>query len=568
MADERAGQFKGGETRHVDFDAIIIGAGFSGMYMLHKLRDELGLSAQVFEAGEGVGGTWYWNCYPGARCDSDSYVYCYTFDKQLLQEWEWSERYPQQSEIMRYFNHVADRFDLRRNIQLGTRVTEAVYDEGENCWTIRTDKNETATARYLISAVGNLCVKNLPHFEGLESFRGEWHHTSQWPREGVDFTCKRVGVIGTGATGVQAIPVIAEQAKQVVVFQRTPSFCVPARNGKVDPAVAKKRKADYDGVVERIRSSFAGFELEFIPESVVEASPEDREREFDARWDAGGFGFWLGNYQDMFFTKEANDLCGEYLKKKIRSTVKDPAVAEKLVPKYPYGTKRQPLDSNYYETFNKENVSLVDINETPIEKITRKGIRTSEKEYELDVIVFATGFDGMTGPLKQIRISGKGGELLAEKWAHGPRSYLGVAVAGFPNMFTITGPGSPSVLSNMPVSIEQHVEWISDFIAHMRNNNLKTTEPMAEAEDNWTAHVAEVAGHTLFVTGGADSWYIGANIPGKPRVFMPYLGGVGGYRKQCAEIASKGYEGFAFDGQSVDTSGKLAQSNESLKSQR
>ena len=527
------------------FDAVIVGAGFSGLYMLHSLRDRLGLSARVFEAGDGIGGTWYWNRYPGARCDSDSYVYCYTFDKQLLQEWQWSERYPEQPEILRYLNHVADRFDLKRDIQFGTRVTAATFDESTNRWHVRTDKGDVVSARYLITAVGSLSATNVPRFKGLESFEGKWYHTSQWPHRGVDFTGKRVGVVGTGATAVQAIPEIAQQAKHLTVFQRTPNYCVPARNGKVDPDVVEARKADYDGIVERIRNSFFGFELNFIPRSALETTPEEREREFDARWDAGGFGFWLSNYQDMFFVKEANDLCADYLKRKIRATVKDPAVAEKLIPKtYPYGTKRQPLDTNYYETFNKDNVLLVDAGDAPIEEITPKGIRAGGKEHELDIIVFATGFDALTGPLKNLGIHGRGGQSLAQKWEDGPHTYLGLAIAGFPNLFTITGPHSPSVLSNMPVSIEQHVEWITDCIDHMRRNKLETIEATPEAEQHWTAHVAAIVNTTLMPE--ANSWYMGANIADKPRTFLPYLDpdGVGGYRKRCDDVAAKGYEGF------------------------
>jgi len=528
-----------------DLDAVIVGAGFSGMYMLHSLRDRLGLSVRVFETAGGVGGTWYWNRYPGARCDSDSYVYCYTFDKQLLQEWEWTERYPEQPEILRYLNHVADRFDLRRDITFGTRVIGATFDEPTSRWRIRTDRGDAVSAPYFITAVGALSATNVPRFKGLESFKGKWYHTSQWPHGGVDFTGKRVGVVGTGATAVQAIPEIAQQAKHLTVFQRTPNYCVPARNGKVDPDVVKARKADYAGIVERIRNSFFGFELYFIEKSVLKTTPEEREREFDRHWDNGGFGFWLANYQDMFFVKEANDLCADYLKRKIRSTVKDPAVAEKLIPKtYAYGTKRQPLDTNYYETFNKDNVLLVDASEAPIEEITPTGIVAGGREHELDIIVFATGFDALTGPLKNLGIRGRGGQSLAEKWADGPHTYLGLAIADFPNLFTITGPQSPSVLSNMPVSIEQHVEWISACIDFMRKNHLSTIEATPEAEAQWGAHVAEIVNATLMP--GANSWYMGANIAGKPRVFMPYLGpaGVGGYRQRCNEVAAKGYDGF------------------------
>jgi len=526
------------------YDTIIIGAGFSGMYMLRKLRDEQGLRVRLIEAGDGVGGTWYHNRYPGARCDSDSYIYCFTFDKQLLQEWQWSERYPEQPEILRYLEHVADRFDFRKDIEFGTRVVETTYDEDTNRWILRTDKRGSFTARFVVAAVGSLSATNVPKFKGLESFEGKWYHTSQWPRGGVDFTAKRVGVVGTGATAVQAIPVIAQQAKEVIVFQRTPNFCVPARNGKVDPEIWAKRKADYGAIIERTRASYFGFELDFIPKSVLEVTPEEREATFNRMWDEGGFRFWLGNYQDMFFVKEANDLCADFLKRKIRATVKDPVVAEKLIPKtYAYGTKRQPLDTNYYETFNKDYVHLVDVTEDPIDEVTANGIRTRSKEHEVDILVFATGFDAMTGPLKNLNIKGRGGEALSERWKHGPTGYLGLAISGFPNLFMVTGPGSPSVLSNMPVSIEQHVEWIADCIAHVRHNKMEVVEATREAETKWTQHVAEVAGTTLMPA--SDTWYTGMNIPGKPRVFMPYLGGVGPYRAMCSEIAANGYEGFA-----------------------
>jgi cation diffusion facilitator CzcD-associated flavoprotein CzcO len=528
-------------------DAVIIGAGFSGMYMLKSLRDKLGLKARVLEAGSGIGGTWYWNRYPGARCDSDSYIYCFTFDKQLLQEWEWSERYPEQPEILRYLEHVAARHDLKRDIQFDTLVTAASFDEKTNLWTVKTDKGDPVTARYVIAAVGSLSTTNLPPFKGLEKFKGKWYHTSRFPHNGVDFTNKRVAVVGTGATAVQAIPEIAYQAKQLTVFQRTANYCVPARNGHVDPEVVAARKARYDEVVSNTRNSFFGFELSFIMKSVLETTPEEREREFDRMWDHGGFDFWLANYQDMFFVADANRLCADYIERKIRKTVKDPEVAERLIPKgYAYGTKRQPLDSNYYETFNKDNVLLVDAKaDGPIEEITERGIRAGGKEYEADIIVFATGFDAMTGPLKALNISGRGGRKLNDEWKDGPRSYLGLTVAGFPNLFTITGPQSPSVLSNMPVSIEQHVDWVSDCIAHLDGNGKRTIEATREAQDGWVAHVNDVVNGTLMP--GANSWYMSANIAGKPKAFLPYLcpEGVGGYRRKCDEVAAKGYEGFA-----------------------
>jgi cyclohexanone monooxygenase len=411
---------------------------------------------------------------------------------------------------------------------------------------VRTDTGADVTARYLITAVGCLSDTNLPPFEGLEKFRGKWCHTSRFPRGGIDFTAKRVAVVGTGATAVQAIPEIAQQAKQLTVFQRTANYCAPARNGKVDPERVKARKADYDGVVRRIRSSFSGFEYSAIPKSALDATAEEREREFDRMWDAGGFAFWMANYQDMRSNQEANDLCADYVKGKIRKIVKDPLVAERLIPKgYPCGTKRPPLDSNYYETFNKENVLLVDANiDGGIEEITETGIRAGGREYQFDIIVFATGFDAMTGSLKALNLSGRGGCKLEDVWADGPRTYLGISIAGFPNLFTITGPQSPSVLSNMPVSIEQHVEWVANCIDNMRKTGKTTIEASPEAQVQWVAHVNEIVGMTLMPR--ANSWYMGANIAGKPRTFLPYLGpeGVGGYRKKCDDVAAKGYEGF------------------------
>ena len=529
-----------------DFDAIVVGAGFSGINMLKSLRDKLGLKVRAYEAGETVGGTWYWNRYPGARCDSDSYIYCFTWDKQLLQEWEWSERYPEQPEILRYLEHVAERHDLKRDMQFNTRVIGGEWDEAGHVWRVRTDKGDDVTARYLIAAVGSLSEVNLPRFKGLERFKGEWYHTSRFPKEGVDFTGKRVAVVGTGATAVQAIPEIAQQAKQLVVFQRTANYCVPARNGKVDPERVKARKADYDNIVKRIRESFFGQEHYFIPKSALEVTAEEREREFDRMWDAGGFAFWLANYQDMFFSKEANELCADYIRRKIRRTVKDPAVAEKLMPRgHYYGTKRQPLDTNYYETFNKDNVLLVDAKtDGAIEEITERGIRAGGREYPADIIVFATGFDAMTGALKALHLKGRDGRALEDEWKEGPRTYLGVSVAGFPNFFTITGPQSPSVLTNMPVAIEQHVEWIAQCIERMREEGRTAIEATPQAQDQWVAHVNEIVGMTLMTS--ANSWYMSANVEGKPRAFLPYLGpeGVGGYRKKCDEIAAKGYEGF------------------------
>ena len=534
-------------TPSATLDAVVIGAGFSGMYMLKSLRDKLGLKAKVLEMGSTVGGTWYWNRYPGARCDSDSYIYVCSWDKQALQEWEWSERYPEQPEILRYLEYIAKRHDLKRDIEFNTKVTSAEFDEKTNLWTVRTDNGDPVTARYVITAVGTLTTTNMPKFKGLENFKGKWYHTSRFPHTGVDFTGKRVGMVGTGATAVQAIPEIAQQAKHLIVFQRTANYCVPARNGKVDPEVVKARKADYENIIKRTRESFFGQEHYFIMKSALEATPEEREAEFDKKWDAGGFAFWLANYQDMFFVEEANELCADYIRRKIRKTVIDQAVADRLMPKgHHYGCKRQPLDTNYYETFNKHNVKLVDAaTDGGIEEITEKGIRAGGKEYEFDIIVFATGFDAMTGPLKALNLKGRNGLTLDKVWADGPHTYLGVSVAGFPNLFTLTGPQSPSVLTNMPVAIEQHVEWVSDCIEHMEKTGKKSIEATPKAQEDWVAHVNGVVNMTLMAK--ANSWYMSANIPGKPRAFLPYLDpeGVGGYTKRCAEIAAKGYEGFS-----------------------
>ena len=535
------------EGRATDFDAVVVGAGFSGLYMLHRLRNEMGLSARVYESGDGVGGTWYWNRYPGARSDSDSYVYSYSFSKELRQEWEWSERYPERSEIQAYLEHVTDRLDLRRDILFSTRVIDASFDEKEEVWEVRTDSGDVVTAQFFISAAGALSVASLPDIPGRDTFAGKSYHTGHWPHEGVDFTDKRVGVIGTGATAIQAIPLIAEQAEHLTVFQRTPNYAIPSRNGLVDPEQEAERRADYEGVRERTRNSFAGFELWAIDRSALEDSPEEREREYRARWDRGGFGLWLGNYKDIFVTREANDTVSEWLREKIAERVDDPVTAEKLTPRdHAFGTKRVPLESNYYEAFNRDNVELVDVRAAPIREITPIGLRTQEAEYEFDVLIFATGFDAMTGPLNRINIRGRGGQLLREKWAEGPRTYLGLTSAGFPNLFFITGPGSPSVLSNMPVSIEQHVEFVSKIIGEVRERGTELVEPTAQAEQEWTDHVQKVARSTLFPE--TATWYMGANIPGKPRVFLPYLGGVGRYRQKCDKIAANGYEGFAFDG--------------------
>jgi len=533
-------------ARSTDLDAVIIGAGFSGLYMLHRLRDVMGLSARVYETGGGVGGTWYWNRYPGARSDSDSYIYCYSFDRDLLQEWEWSERYPEQHEIRAYLEHVTERYDLAKDIRFETRVTAATFDEDAGAWTVETDTGERVTARFVITAVGALSAANTPAFAGVESFRGASYHTGRWPHERVDFSGLRVGVIGTGASAVQAIPLIAQEASDLTVFQRTANYIVPANNGPVPPETVAARKADYDNIWQRVRESNFGFELYFLEKGALDVSDEELERELMARWEAGGFGIWLGAFADIFFVDEANAKVRGFLHDRIREKVSDPETAELLIPNgYPFGVKRNPLDSGYYETFNLDHVHLVDVKANPIAAITQDGVRLEDGTgYAFDAIVYATGFDAMTGPMNKIDIRGRGGRLLREKWADGPRTYLGLTSAGFPNLFTITGPQSPSVLSNMPVSIEQHVEFIGRIIGDMDERGAATIEPTPEAEEEWVAHNQELANGTLFPT--ADTWYMGANIPGKPRVFMPNLDFVGPYRAKCDDIAAGDYPGFAF----------------------
>jgi len=524
-----------------DAHAVIVGAGFAGLYMLHRLR-HLGLSARVFEAGDGVGGTWYWNRYPGARCDVESMDYSYSFSDELQQEWKWSERYASQPEILTYINHVADRFDLRRDVQLSTRVTAATFDEAARRWMITTDRGDRVSARFCIMATGCLSTAQVPAFPGLDSFRGKTYHTGRWPHEGVDFTGQRVGVIGTGSSAIQSIPIIAAQAAHLFVFQRTPNFSVPARNAPLDPDYERQVKARYADFRRQARESRVGFVVERSEASALAVSPGERRREYERRWSRGGLGF-TATYMDLLLDKDANDTAAEFCREKIRAAVRDPEVAELLAPKdYPVGTKRMCVDTGYYETFNRDNVTLVDVRRTPIEAITPDGLRTREAAYRLDSIVFATGFDAMTGALLSIDIRGRGGRTLTEAWVEGPRTYLGLAVAGFPNLFAITGPGSPSVLSNMIVSIEQHVDWIADCIDRMRAQGHETIEATDGAQEAWVAHVNEIGHATLHPR--ANSWYMGANIPGKPRVFMPYIGGVGAYRQFCDGVAAKGYEGF------------------------
>jgi cyclohexanone monooxygenase len=521
-------------------DAIVVGAGISGLYLLHRLR-EAGLSALVIDQAIGVGGTWFWNRYPGARCDIESMTYSYSWSHELEQEWTWTERYAGQPEILRYLEHVADRFDLRRDIRLGTRVVAATF-EADDRWSVVTDDGERLSAAFLIMATGCLSVPRIPDIPGIERFAGELHHTGLWPHEGVDVAGKRVGVIGTGSSAVQAIPVIAAEAAQLTVFQRTANFSVPAWNAPLTAEAIRERKARYDVFRRVARTTTAGNPWNASEQSVWDATPEEREREFEERYAVGGFCLHAA-FGDLFADPASNGLLAEFLREKIRERVHDPELAELLCPyDHPVGTKRMCVDTDYFETYNRPNVRLVSIREAPIDEITESGLRIGDEEFAFDTIVLGTGFDAITGALLALDLRGRNGLSLREKWAAGPRSSLGLTISGFPNLFTVTGPGSPSVLSNMMVSIEQHVDWIVRCITHLRDHGIATIEPTAAAEDAWVDHVREVGDASLFPR--AKSWYMGANIPGKPRVLLPYVGGVGVYREICDAIAEAGYEGF------------------------
>lgn len=532
------------KTATAEYDAVIVGAGFSGMYMLCRLR-ALGLTARVYDNAADVGGTWYWNRYPGARCDVESMQYSYSFSDELQQEWQWSEKFSAQPEILRYASHVADRFDLRRDIQFSTTVTQAHFDDKTRRWTVTTDKGDRISARYCIMATGCLSTAREPHFEGRDSYEGATYHTGYWPHEGVDFTGLRVGVIGTGSSAIQAIPEIAKQSAHLTVFQRTPNYSIPSRNGPMPADYEHDWKANYGDRRADARTQPNGIVAPRTGLKAVEVPEDERRKEYEARWKTGGTTF-MAVYSDLILSEDANETAAEFVREKIREIVKDPETGELLAPKdYPIGTKRICVDTNYFETFNRDNVTLVDVRNAPIERLTPHGLHQGGKDYEFDAIVFATGFDAMTGTLARIDIRGRGAVALKDEWHAGPRTHLGMMSAGFPNMFMITGPQSPSVLSNMMVSIEQHVDWMTDCIAHMENNGLATIEPTRAAQDEWVAHNDETGHKTLYPK--AASWYMGANIPGKPRVFLPYIGGVGKYREKCDEIAADGYPGFEFE---------------------
>ena len=537
-------------SRSIDVDAVVVGAGFSGLYMLHRLR-EIGLSTRVFEAGNTAGGTWYWNRYPGARCDSESHYYCYSFSDEIRKEWKWSCRYPAQPEILAYLNFVADKLDLRKDITFDTRVTSANYDEETKAWLVETDRGETIRTRFLITGVGNTSTPAKPFIPGLETFAGNVYHTALWPHEKVDFTRQRVGLIGTGSSGIQSVPHLAEEADHLTVFQRTANYSVPARNHDLTDEMRRELDADYGEMRNLVLASPIGMPFEIPQKSALEVSDEERKATLDKLWEGGSFRFMFTSYNDIILDLKANATVAGYIEEKIRDTVRDPAKAEVLCEfNHPVGTKRPPIDTDYYETFNRDNVSIVSIRKNPIHGATADGLTLkSGDHYKLDSIVFATGFDTVTGTLNKLNLRGKGGLALSDKWRDGPRAYLGLCTAGFPNLFMITGPGSPGILTNFPGCIEQNVDWITDAIKKMRETGADEFEASESAELQWVQDITDVAGQTLLTT--VDSWYMNTNLPGKPRVFTAYLAGMQTYAEICADVAKNGYPGFEMRSQEL-----------------
>ena len=521
-------------------DVIVVGAGFAGLYMLHRLRG-IGLKAIVLERGLGVGGTWYWNRYPGARCDVESLQYSYQFSDELQQDWVWTERYAAQPELLSYANHVAERFDLFRDIRFGLTVTSASFDETVACWSIETGEGLSFQARYCIMATGCLSIINRPKINGVERFGGELLHTGDWPQGDVTFRGKRVGIIGTGSSAIQSIPIIARTADHLTVFQRTPNYVVPAHNAPLDPDVQAAVKADYPALRARAKTRRNGIDFPAPTTSAMAVTEAEREAVFENRWALGGLSFMTA-FDDLLVDKRANDSLADFIRRKIKTIVENPETADRLCPDSIVGCKRLCVDTGYFETFNRTNVDLVDLREQSIDTVTDDGIIVGCRHFPLDMLILATGFDAMTGALNRIAIRGRSGETLTSKWTNGPRTYLGLAMADFPNLFVITGPGSPSVLTNMLPTIEQHVDWITDCLRYLDEQEIAQIEATAEAEAAWVDHVNAVAGGLLYPQ--CNSWYLGANIPGKPRVFMPYPG-FPPYVETCAKVARNGYEGFA-----------------------
>ena len=523
-------------------DVVVIGAGFGGMYAHYRFR-QLGLSLFGFEQGTDVGGTWYWNRYPGARCDVESVDYCYSFSRELLGEWQWSERFSTQPEILDYAGYVADRFDLRRDIKFETKVVSSRYNEAANLWTVTTDKGESITCQYLVTTVGCLSVPKEPEFEGLENFKGEWVQTGAWPKQGVDWAGKNVIVVGTGSSAIQTIPEVAKTAGHLTVFQRTANYTVPAYNGPLPDHRREEVFADYPAYLDMLKHTRGGQTFELGTDlSAADFSPEEQRERLQQAWQLGRWNL-QSCFRDITINEDTNRMVADFFAEKVRETVKDRATAEMLIPSgYPLGTKRLCLDSDYFETFNRDNVDLIDINEEPIVRITETGLQTGKQDYPADLIIFAIGFDAMTGPLVNLGIEGRGGQSLKQAWQDGPECYLGIAAPGFPNLFMVNGPSSVSVLSNMILTLEHHVDWIADCIEAMRGKGRDTIEARDDATYDWAAHTEMVANRTLFPK--ANSWYMGANVEGKPRMFLAYIGGFANYVARFDAVAANDLEGF------------------------
>jgi cation diffusion facilitator CzcD-associated flavoprotein CzcO len=530
-----------GEGAEDVMDAVIIGAGLAGICALQRCL-RMGLRVRLYEAGSDVGGVWYWNRYPGARVDSETYTYGFSLPEELLAEWEWTELFAPQPEIERYLRFVVDRLDLRRHMSLDTRVVVASYDETGGYWRVETHTGERVTARYLIAATGSLSAAQLPDYPGIDAFAGESHHTARWPAGGVELSGKRVGVVGTGATGVQVIQTIAGEVRHLTVFQRTPTYCLPQRNRVLTAEERLEIQRDWLEILARCRASYGGFIHDFDPRPGLAVSADTREAQFEALWHQPGLAFWLGNFADLMMNPEVNAHASDFVRRKIRARVHDPEIARRLLPDHPFGTKRVPLENGYYEVYNRENVRLVDLRETPIVRITRGGIVTSREEHRLDVIVYATGFDAATGALTRIDIRGEGGRTLADTWRQGPKTYLGLLVAGFPNLFVVNGPHNAAALCNAGRCIEQNVDWIARCIERMRTQGLMRIVPTAAAAEEWTAHVEDVAQASL-LGQMRDSWFFGANTPGKARRVAIYAAGARQYRERCEDVARAGYVG-------------------------
>ena len=530
--------------KNVDVDVVVVGAGFSGLYLLYRLR-KAGFSTRVFERGGDVGGTWYWNRYPGARCDVESLQYSYSFDEQLQQDWHWPEKFSAQPDILAYANHVADRFNLKKDIEFNIEVKASWFDENLKTWKITTNTGEEINAQYFIMATGCISTTQIPNIKGLSDYVGNTFHTGDWPHEEVDFSGQSIAVIGTGSSGIQSIPVLAKQAKKLTVFQRTPNYSIPSQNEPMTKKYERSWKDVYSERRKEMRYSAHGSLKDLNDVPALSVDEDQRQELYTKRWAIGGTGF-LGSFNDLLTNADANYTAAEYVRQQIKRVVKDKETAEILCPRsYPIGTKRICIDTGYFETYNRENVKLVDISKKPIQRLVADGIIVDDQLYAFDSIIFATGFDAMTGSIFNVDIKGRDGLALKEKWIAGPKTYLGLMSASFPNLFMITGPGSPSVKSNMIMSIEQHVDLVIETLLSMRRKGLSVVEPELEAENKWVDHVQEVANKTLFPQ--ANSWYMGANIPGKPRLFMPYIGGVGAYREICEEIVANNYRGFKFE---------------------